>query len=273
MIDFNNLSFKKEFVFVFKVIFGVILSYFLAVFCLRWVAFKIPTDTTKIAPDNFFGAKCLLRLTPQQGHGADGALPWQLADESISRIPHLGFWLDVWADPTSAQIFLNPPNAPLPDKSTATLENRPTLGDALNRFSQSNFLINVVSDIADVDKMLADKITQLKAQDRLIITSRSEVIVRAVLQHLPNLLTATPIGEFVRLSILSSLLLEPIARLNSEMILSTDPEMITPRLVGEAHRRLKPVVVGFVTNSEAAQKLINLQVDVIITDDPLTVCR
>lgn len=222
------------------------------------------------------------------------------ADELRSLNPNFGYWVDTQVTRDEKVVVLsgreiinpnyNPESADRsPETKLKTLsvrylnwsdvqKSRPEarlLEEILTENASQRFIINIAEYSPGSDKILSELISNLKADERIILHSEQGGPLTDLRKLKPMWLYGTSRAQVVQTLWLITLGLEGIAPLKGDVLITpyrageTNQKtlLLTPELVAEARRRSMKVLVGPVTKSEA-QEAIQLGVDGIITTEP-----
>lgn len=124
------------------------------------------------------------------------------------------------------------------------------LSDVATISRSLRLVLDLASNVPNVDSNFVDQVKKLHLQNRVLVHSEFDVVLNAVRKLEPQWLYGIPLGERTRAAMLTSLMLEPTATINGDVLVYFSPdypgalEIIQPRLIKELHRRHKRVYLG-----------------------------
>ena len=149
----------------------------------------------------------------------------------------------------------------------------PSLREVLEKYPHQKMIIELKSLSIKAAQKFIDVIEEFRAFEHVAIASYSHQAIDYIRSQRDWVFVATP-TEIYKSLILLNMFLEPIDPMNPDIYSIPEVSMFIPvlskRLLREMHRREKPVFVWTVNEQEDMERLIELDIDGIITDRPTT---
>jgi glycerophosphoryl diester phosphodiesterase len=146
------------------------------------------------------------------------------------------------------------------------------LKDLLGRFPDHRFVLNIRDYRPGLDGKLATALDEAKANERVLIQSDVDGILRDLRTLRPQLLFGTSQAQITQLLMLLPFALESIAPVKGDVYVSEatrgGSHLVNARVVTEMHRRGRKIFVGPVDDEQTVSELRTLGVDGLITSKP-----
>lgn len=146
------------------------------------------------------------------------------------------------------------------------------LEDALESYASKPLMLWINDNIENIDLRLQPILKKYSSRSQIIIHSEYDNVVKSIKKLLPQLLYGTGVGQRVRLLMLSSLWLEPIAPVDGDLLvspLSTQGiSVVSPKVRSEVERRQKVFILGPLNTPEANSEALSLGADGYLTAFP-----
>lgn len=207
-------------------------------------------------PHKFWTAPITLVISPN----AQTPLRKQVEDFAVSssaRILHLPLYVDedskIWVIPLPRARKLVRFQSGAVAKADLVNETHGVvlpLAEIIEMLPDHRLVLDLRSNVPNVDQLLIETIEQMKLNERAIVHSEFDVVLTNLRRQRPQWLFGIPLGERTRASLMASLFLEPIANFSGDVLFYFSPEkpenlrIISPRLIRELHRRHKKVLIG-----------------------------
>lgn len=174
-------------------------------------------------------------------------VPWDQYEEIKYKFPEAILWMDVYQ--SSNQTLLVSPwkdhdlaSKLQPQASTA---DRPLFSDIVQKYPNQRILINVTSNLLDVDRQIADII---KNDERFLIQSDYDVIMKSLKEQRPRNLYGSSIADRMRLMTFQSLWVLPAVPFKGDVFIGDlkhkKIEMFNEGVAQELRRRHKKIILG-----------------------------
>lgn len=148
----------------------------------------------------------------------------------------------------------------------------PTLREVFEALPERRLVIEVKSDVRDIETKLVAVVKDFGAKDRVMIGSQVNSVLTRVRKLQSQWNYCAGYDEVLRVIMLLGVYLEPVATMaaNAYMIPEKDGriEVFSTRLRDEVHRRGKKVLIWTVNTEEDMRRLIAQGVDGLVTDRP-----
>ncbi len=142
------------------------------------------------------------------------------------------------------------------------------LESATDSMPDHQFVINVLTNDLDIHKDVIKFVEDHKIQDRVLINSPIDIVIKAIKEQQPMWVYGTSISEASRVKSFSTMGLEPAISVRGDVFIAPISYMNRPlideSLVNEMKRRKKFVFIGPVHNEEEKQIAEDLNPDGII---------
>lgn len=123
-----------------------------------------------------------------------------------------------------------------------------SLEEILQEFGQNPLLLWVSDNAENIDLRLNPILSQFKHRNQLLVQSEFDNVVKSLKTLIPDLLYGTGVGQRIRLLMLSSLGLEPVAPIDGDFVITPIKERSIPSLSiemkDEVTRRQKLFIIG-----------------------------
>ncbi len=150
----------------------------------------------------------------------------------------------------------------------------PTLKEVVQAVPKNRLIIEIKDNLPDIHKKAAYLFEELNITKRALFGSEFSVVISSLRELRPEWTYAATKNEISRFLMLASLKIETIDSMPADVFLipmeSEGIRVFSERLLNEAQRRKKPVMIWTINNREEMQKLIRKGVQGIITDKPTT---
>lgn len=148
----------------------------------------------------------------------------------------------------------------------------PTLREVFEKFPNNKKIIEIKVNNTDLDSKLISLIKEFSAEDTVLIGSFDGRILSRIREAHRRWHFSASRDEVLRILMLESLFLEPLAVWNAEAYLVPEKDegitVLTKKFVAEARRRAKKILIWTVNNNEDIQRLKEFGVNGIISDRP-----
>lgn len=148
----------------------------------------------------------------------------------------------------------------------------PTLREVFEKFPNNKKIIEIKVNNTDLDSKLISLIKEFSAEDTVLIGSFDGRILSRLREAHRRWHFSAARDEILRILMLESLYLEPLAVWNAEAYLVPEKDegitVLTKKFVAEARRRAKKILIWTVNNDEDIQRLKAFGVNGVISDRP-----
>lgn len=144
------------------------------------------------------------------------------------------------------------------------------LGVALENLPQSRFILDILDNVENIHELVAGRIKNANAANRVVITSEFNVVITAIKDLLPKSMFGASIADRMRFNAFSSMFILPATPFKGDVYF-TPPRhrnivIINAEIAQELKRRGKPLFLGPVSEAEWEDSL-KLNPQVIGTDN------
>jgi hypothetical protein len=133
-------------------------------------------------------------------------------------------------------------------------------------------LLWIRDNIENIDLRLRPILERHANESRILIHSEYDNVVKSIKKLFPQFLYGTGVGQRVRLVMLSSLWLEPVAAIDGDLLISPLRErgvrVVNPALISEVERRQKLFIIGPLNDSAANEQGVSIQASGYLTSYP-----
>lgn len=226
-----------------------------------------------------------LVIAYQAGSAEATANSWPAIDRLSEKFPEVVIWIDIHQ--SKDDVFVLHDSDYLGGKAAnetkvgdhiwlKTFEELSALGlkglsQTLDRYPNTHFALNVLSNKEKVDEKLSLLLKEKNAENRVILVSPFDIILKSTRTQSPLLMFGSGPAEQTILLMLSTLGLEALAPMKGDLFISTDPRVtkhISQDLIKEIHRRKKLAISGMVHTPQQREEMKQLGFDGVLTDAP-----
>jgi glycerophosphoryl diester phosphodiesterase len=148
----------------------------------------------------------------------------------------------------------------------------PTLREVLTAFPEARVNIEIKQTTPPIEEAVAQLIEEMEAQDRVLVVSSDDGVIKRFRRRMPDVATGASTGEIQSFYLLQRLRLSafyrPVANALQVPDRSGEIQLITPRFVAAAHAQGMKVYVWTINTPDRMRELLQMGVDGIITDRP-----
>lgn len=143
-----------------------------------------------------------------------------------------------------------------------------SLDTAVSSLPHHQFVLNILTNETDVHKDIIAFVEAEKLQDRVLVNSPIDIVIKAIKEKQPMWVYGTSISEASRVKSFSTLGLEPAITVRGDVFIAPisylNRPLIDESLVAEMKRRKKFVFIGPVHNEQEKQMAEDLNPDGVI---------
>ncbi len=148
----------------------------------------------------------------------------------------------------------------------------PTLREVLTAFPDARVNIEIKQATPPIEEAVARLIEETGAQDRVLVVSSDDGVMKRFRHLMPNVATGASAGEVRSFYLLQRFGLgafyRPVANALQVPDRSGEVQLVTPRFVAAAHAQGMKVHVWTINTPDRMRQLLQIGVDGIITDRP-----
>ncbi|GIL18191.1 MAG: hypothetical protein BroJett040_19420 [Oligoflexia bacterium] len=196
-------------------------------------------------------------------------VPWDQYEEVKHQFPDAILWADVYQS-ASQTILVSPwKDHDLASKlqTQAPSQDRPTLSELVQKYPTQKFILNVTSNLLDVDRQIAEII---KSEERFLIQSDYDVIMKSMKELRPRNLYGSSIADRMRFVTFQSLWILPATPLKGDVFIGSlkhkKVDMFNSDIAKELQRRHKKIILGPLKTEAEFTEAIQYQPDGFFTD-------